>query len=165
MNTKRILIVGDSGRGKSSLAKKLGEKLGIQYHSTDDFFWKIKFSLPEDKNICLENISKVYKKVSWIVEGSTRSLIQEGLEKSDQIIHLIHPSLIHQYWILFKRKLTREETWPNLFNLYIHLFKKKYKLGEHKGRATLEEMLQPYTNKIIKLKSFQEIDEFLKGKS
>lgn len=138
--SKRILIVGDSGRGKSNLAMKLGKKLGIQHHSTDDFFWKVKFSLPEDKNKSLENISKIYKKVSWIIEGSTRSLIQEGIEKSDQIIHLIHPNLIHQYWTLFKRKLTRrEETWSNLFNLYIHLFKKKYKLGEHKGRATLEE--------------------------
>ncbi len=46
---RRILIVGDSGRGKSTLAKSLSQKLNIKQYSTDDFFWKEKFSIPEDK--------------------------------------------------------------------------------------------------------------------
>lgn len=35
---KRVLIVGDSGRGKTTFAKHLSESLNIQAYSTDDFF-------------------------------------------------------------------------------------------------------------------------------
>ena len=162
MEIKRILIVGDSGRGKSTLAKKLSEKLNIKHHSTDDFFWKVKFTVATDKAISIRNISKIYDKESWIVEGSTRSLIKEGIERSDQIIHLVHPSLVSQFWTLFKRKLKRnEETWMNLLGLYKHLIKKRFKFGEQKGKMSLDEMLEPFSQKIVKLKSFKEIDDFL----
>ena len=88
-----------------------------------------------DKEISIKNMSKIYNQKSWIVEGATRSLIKQGIEKSDQIICLVYPNLLSQYWVLFKRKLTRkEETWTNLFNFYKHLFYKKYKLGQHKNK-------------------------------
>ncbi len=159
---KRILIVGDSGRGKSTLAKRLSEKLKIKHHSTDDFFWKVKFTVAADKAISIRDISKIYHQASWIVEGSTRSLIQEGIERSDQIIHLVHPSMVSQFWTLFKRKLRRnEETWMNLLGLYKHLIMKRFKFGEQKGKISLDEMLQPFSQKIVKLKSFKEIDGLL----
>jgi len=37
---KKIIIIGDAGRGKSTLATKLAEKLGILHYSTDDSFMK-----------------------------------------------------------------------------------------------------------------------------
>jgi len=46
---KKILIVGDYGRGKTTLAQKLSRKLGIPYYSTDDFYWEKKFSKKQDK--------------------------------------------------------------------------------------------------------------------
>ena len=114
---KKILIVGDSGRGKSTFAKVLSQKLNIKQFSTDDFFWKEKYTQAEDKKTSIKNISKIYNQESWIVEGATRSLIREGIEKSDQIICLVYPNLFSQFWTLLKRKLTRqEETWINLFS-------------------------------------------------
>lgn len=35
---KKILIIGASGRGKTTFAKILSEKLSITYYETDDFF-------------------------------------------------------------------------------------------------------------------------------
>ena len=161
-NFKKILIVGDSGRGKSTFAKVLSQKLNIKQFSTDNFFWKEKYTQAADKEISIKNISKVYNQKSWIIEGATRSLIKEGIEKSDQIIYLVYPNLLSQFWTLFKRKLTRqEETWSNLFNFYKHLFYKKYKLGQHKNKENIEEMLKPFSEKTIKLYSFKEIDNFI----
>lgn len=163
-NYKRILIVGDSGRGKSTFAKVLSNKLNIKQFSTDDFFWKIKYSVAEDKETSIKNISKIYNQKSWIVEGATRVLVKEGIEKSDQIICLIYPNLLFQFWTLYKRKLTRaDETWSNLFNFYKHLFDKKFKLGVHKNKETIEEMIKPYAGKTIKLYSFNEIDNFVQS--
>lgn len=162
-NYKKILIVGDSGRGKSTFAKALSNKLDIKYFSTDDYYWKEKYSAAMDKEISIKNISKIYNQKSWIVEGSTRSLIREGIEKSDKIICLVYSSSLSQFWTLFKRKLTRkEETWSNLFDLYKHIFYKKYKLGQQKNKESIEEMLKPYKNKIVVLSTFNEIDNYIK---
>lgn len=42
--SKRILIIGESGRGKTELGRKLSKELNIPLYSTDDFFWEVKFS-------------------------------------------------------------------------------------------------------------------------
>lgn len=160
--SKRILIIGDSGRGKSTLAKVLSQKSNIKYYSTDDFYWKKKFSIPESKEISSQKILKIYHQDSWIVEGSTRGLIREGLVKSDLIIYLSYKNLVSQFWFLFKRNLTRkEEKFYNLFNLYKHLICKKYKIGPQKNKESLEEMTIPYQSKIIRLNSFKEINNFI----
>jgi adenylate kinase family enzyme len=39
---KRIFILGDAGRGKTTFAEKLSKHTGIPHYSTDDFFWKVK---------------------------------------------------------------------------------------------------------------------------
>lgn len=159
---KRILIVGDSDRGKSTLAVALAKKLGIKNYSTDDFYWKVKFTVPEEKQISIDNISKIYQQKSWIVEGSTRSLIKEGIDKSDIIIHLVYPNLLSQFWHLFLKNLTREnEKLINLLRLYRHLIYKKYKIGPQKDKTGLEEMLVSFKNKMVKLKSFREINNFI----
>ena len=41
----RILIIGDSGRGKTVLARKISEKLGIPAYSTDDYLYEMKFTV------------------------------------------------------------------------------------------------------------------------
>lgn len=161
-NYHRILIVGDAGRGKSTLSQSLSLKLKINSYSTDDFFWETKYTVEADRQTSLNKISKIYTQNSWIVEGSTRSLIREGIVKSDLILYLVYPNLISQFWFLFKRKLTRQnETWLNLFNLYKHLFRKKYKIGPQKDKSSLNEMLLPYSDKVIRLTSFEEINRFL----
>ena len=40
----KIIIIGDAGRGKTTLASNLSKKLGIKHYSTDDFFYEIKFT-------------------------------------------------------------------------------------------------------------------------
>jgi adenylate kinase family enzyme len=75
---ERIFILGDSGRGKSTFARKLSEKIAIPYYSTDDFFWKTKFSEPSDRQKSIEDISRVYDGDSWIVEGGIASFDFEG---------------------------------------------------------------------------------------
>lgn len=159
---KRILIVGDSGRGKTFLADALSEKLTIKSYSTDDFFWKVKFTVPEDKQKSIEEISKIYRQKSWIVEGSTRSLISEGIDKADVVIHLVYPNIFAQFWTLFKRNLGRkEESLLDLLRLFKHLLFKRYKIGAQSGKEGIDKMLVPYKNKVILFSSFDEINNFV----
>lgn len=159
---KRILIVGCAGRGKTTLAARLSEQFGIKKYSTDDFYWKVKFTKKADKEKSIDRINKIYLKDEWIVEGSTRHLIKNGFTRAQLIILMVHRSLVLQYWILFKRFLRRDyERFIDLLDLWFYLFVKKHKLGGHKSAETLEEMLYKYRKKVITLSSFKEINDYL----
>src|ERR1035437_8235620 len=144
---KKIMSLGDAGRGKTTFAVNLSKKTNILNYSTDDCFWKVKFTEPNDREKSVEEISEVYKKDEWIVDGTTRRLIVEGLEKADIIYFLIHKNIIHQYYFLTKRSLTRKnENFVGLWNLLKHVTYKRYKKGYGGHALPLHELLEPYKN-------------------
>ncbi|MFA6076464.1 MAG: hypothetical protein WC735_00080 [Candidatus Paceibacterota bacterium] len=160
----RILVVGDAGRGKSTLASKISEKLGIPHHSTDDFYYEVKFSKVRDRPESITKIKEIFGKKKWIVEGTNNHLIELGLHSADIIIHLKYKSMLAQWVVLIKRYFKREnETLGKLFSLMKHVFYKKYKLGDRKLKLTHSELIEPHKQKVITLSSFKEIDGFLKS--
>lgn len=164
MRLRKIIIVGDAGRGKSTLASKLSEKLKIPHYSTDDYFYEVKFSKSREREDALSLISEIYKEDSWIVEGTTYWLLDPGIDISDMVIYLRHRSIFSQWFILLKRGLKREnEKLPETLILMKHVFYKRYGLGYKKGKTTHAEFVKPHAHKVVTLSSFKEIDEFLKN--
>jgi hypothetical protein len=158
----KILIVGDACRGKSTLASKISAKLGIQNYSTDDFYFAVKFTKIRDREEGIESIKKIFQNERWIIEGTTRHLIEPGLHSSDIIIHLKYKNVPTQWMILINRYLHRDnETIGDLYKLMRHVLYKKYHLGYRKGKLTPIEIIEPYKHKVITLSSFKEIDDFL----
>lgn len=158
---KKIIIIGDAGRGKSTLASRLSEKLNIPHYSTDDYFYEIKFTKPRDRKEALDQISEIYKKDTWIMEGTTAWLLDQGMELCDTIIYLRHKNILSQWFILLKRGLSREnENLKGTFALMKHVFYKRYGLGYKKGKMTHSEFVAPHKHKVVILSSFKEIDNF-----
>jgi adenylate kinase family enzyme len=161
---KKILIIGDAGRGKTTLAEKLSEKLGIPMYSTDDFYWEVKFTKPRGKELDMQKAREVFDKDEWIVEGGTRRMLKLGLVNSDQIYYLVHSSLWEQMKILYRRNRVRKnENLKNVLYLMYYQFMKKHKLGKHRNMESFDDLLKPYSDKVIKLESFKDINEFLKN--
>lgn len=158
----KIIIIGDAGRGKSVLAANMSAKLGIPKYTTDDFFYEIKYSKPRDKAQSIRDIHEVYIQDQWIVEGTTSYLLQEGLELADKIIYLRYKSIFPQWLNLYKRHLKyKNETFSELLFLMKHVFKKRYGLGDKKGKKTHMQVVAPYKEKLTILTSFKQIDAFL----
>jgi adenylate kinase family enzyme len=150
--------MGDAGRGKSTFAEKLSKKTGIPVYSTDDFFWKVKFTEPRDRAESERMISEIFKKSEWIVEGSTRRLLNEALPLADQIYLLEFKNILLQYVVLIKRCFSREhERLIDLWKLLKHVTYKKYLKGYGTHMPPLKEMLKPYAHKVKSLRSFKEI--------
>ncbi|OGF21309.1 hypothetical protein A2316_01990 [Candidatus Falkowbacteria bacterium RIFOXYB2_FULL_38_15] len=160
---KKILIVGDYGRGKTTLAQKLSRKLGIPYYSTDDFYWKRKFLEKQDKESSIKEINqKVYSQDNWIVEGATYYLVGGGFKTANLIIYLSFPNIFSQWWAIIRRHQKREnETFLNLIKLLRHALYKKYNWGYLKNEPKMLELLEPYEDKVVILRSFKEIDNFI----
>lgn len=158
----RFIIIGDAGRGKSVLALKLSKRLHIKHYSTDDFYWKKKFTQPENKQVSTGKISKIYKTKEWIVEGTTCWLLDLGLDSADIIIYLKYKNIVFQWLSLFKRYLTEKDaSLKETLSLMKHVFYKRYKLGYKKGKMTHQEAISLHRNKVIELHSFREIDDFV----
>ncbi|HEY9481176.1 MAG TPA: hypothetical protein VIR98_03025 [Candidatus Paceibacterota bacterium] len=155
---KKILIIGDSGRGKSTFARRLTEKTGLPLHSTDDYFWKIKFTVPNDRQESIEKIERVYESDAWIVEGSTTHLIKPGLEKSDIILNLVFRNIFEQWWSLICRNWNRDN--EKLFSHLIYVARKRFGIGNDKEKKK-KELLKQYEQKIITIDSYKKLDQFL----
>lgn len=158
---KKILVIGESGRGKSDLAYKLSKKLSLPFYSTDDFFWKVKFSEPNDKEESKNKIREVYITEKWIMEGSSTHLFRLGLDSSEVIINLVFGNIFQQWWSLIQRNRTRKhESLKDLCKFIVYVTRKRFGIGNNKEELKAK-LLEPYVDKIIILKSFKEIDAFV----
>lgn|GEM_PF-675105 len=164
MPHNKIIITGDAGRGKSTLAARLSEKLQISHYSTDDFYYEVKFSQVRDRQEALRQIRDVFDKERWIVEGTTAWLLEPGMKSADRIVYLYYKNILSQWWTIATRGLSRkDEKITNTFKLMKHVFYKRYSLGYKKGKMTHREFIAPYTEKVITLSSFQAVDRFAKS--
>lgn len=68
---KKIHIIGSVGSGKTTLAKKLSEKLNIPFYELDNVMWKRKKSgdvrrTDEERK---EYLNSIIHYETWIIEG------------------------------------------------------------------------------------------------
>ncbi len=158
---EKIIIMGDAGRGKSTLASRLSKKLGVPHYSTDDYYYEVKFSNPKEKQQSIDEISKLYHNQKWIVEGTTHHLLEPGLLFADTIIHLSHKNIANQWACIIRRYFQRDnEKLIDLLKLMRHVLYKKYGWGHRKGKPTNAELIAPHQEKVITLSSFKEINAF-----
>jgi len=150
----KILIIGDAGAGKSTLAKQLESQLGIPVYSTDDFLWVQKFSVKAEVHESVDKIKQVYRSDNWIVEGTTNYLVEPGFEPSDRIIYLGFTGILSQWWALIKRHYIRQdESWKHTILLMRHVLYKRYKWGYKKNDPTILEMVKPFGDKLVVVQS------------
>ena len=159
MNHNKIIITGDAGRGKTTLAAKLSKKLDIPVHSTDDYYWEVRFYKPMDRQRSIENISSVYHADKWIVEGTTQHLLSPGMESADIIIYLHFRYMFFQWLSILKRSIQRGDGVKKVIELLKHVYRKKNSL--YKNKITQQQFVDSYNKKVITLTSFIEIKNFV----
>jgi adenylate kinase family enzyme len=93
---KKILVMGRQGSGKSTFAKKLGEKLGIEVIHLDNHFHKNGWErVTKDEWRTIQ--AKLVSKKEWIIDGTYLSSIKPRLETADTVIFLDLPAWVSIY--------------------------------------------------------------------
>ena len=85
---KKVLIIGCGGAGKSTLARRLGEKTGLPVVHLDQIWWEPgnwqHLSREEfDRRLALE-----LEKPRWILDGNFNRTMEVRLEACDTVIYL-----------------------------------------------------------------------------
>ena len=159
---KRILIVGDSGRGKSTMADFLSKNLNLKHQDLDDFFWEKKFTVKRDKSNQLEMVKNFLKENNeWVIEGTTRDMASLCMKDADVIIHMWFKSILDQLICISKRSYKRKEKFGPYFDLCFTTILKRYKLGKRNmGKPSVKELIDEYSEKVINLSSWEDITNF-----
>lgn len=84
---QRIAIVGSGGAGKSTLARALGKKLGIEVIHLDVLYWQ-KGWVPTPTANWIDIQKELVQRSCWIVDGNYGSTMDLRLEAAETIIFL-----------------------------------------------------------------------------
>jgi adenylate kinase family enzyme len=83
---QRVLVMGSSGSGKSTFARRLSEITGIPFVSLDALFWKPGW-VESDKAEFRERVTEAARQPRWIMDGNyTSHLVELRRDVSDTLI-------------------------------------------------------------------------------
>jgi adenylate kinase family enzyme len=165
----KIYIVGAVSSGKTTLARKLSEKLNIRYQSLDEVVhipdksnpWgNRKRQLEERDNL----FYSIIQQSTWIIEDTGRPCFIDGLKVADTIVFLKVPARIRNYRIIKRWVKQRIGIEKCIYNPNFNMLKcmlqwsKDYDLGIDK----LKERISPYQEKVVVLNNEREINNFIR---
>lgn len=167
MGMNRIMLIGCGGAGKSTLARELGERLGIQVHHLDALLWKPGWTLTtreEQKEIQ----RGLFDEERWIVDGNYGATMDIRLKAADTVIFLDLPRRDCLIGIVKRRIRYHGKTRPDMQRgcperLDPEFVRWVWNYRKHKRPAVLEKLKQLGTGQqIIILKSRKDVRRFLK---
>ncbi|MBF2716343.1 adenylate kinase [Agrobacterium vitis] len=100
----RIVILGNAGGGKSTLARKLGEKRGLPHVEIDRFLWQEGWILTPPDVYALKH-EKIISEDAWVIDGlGSLDSIPSRVERATEII-LIDMALWMHFWLAAERQM------------------------------------------------------------
>ncbi len=84
---ERIIIIGCGGAGKSTLARRLGEKLGLPVVHLDKLWWREGWTHIAQEEFDAALLAEVQKDC-WIIDGNYNRSMPMRLQYCDTIIYL-----------------------------------------------------------------------------
>ena len=113
-NSKRIIILGCPGSGKTTFAKELQHKLEIRLHRLDDLYWGKKWQRPDPSEFS-DVLNRLVAGDKWIIEGNYFPYISSRLKRADTVILLNESTvvcLVRVFWRGLKRLFGERKSLP-----------------------------------------------------
>lgn len=90
---QRILVFGVTGSGKTSLARRIGDRTGLPWHAVDDLTWEPNWvSVPDDEQ--RRRIEKICAGDAWILDHAYGRWLDVVLDRVQLIVALDYPRLL-----------------------------------------------------------------------
>lgn len=117
---KFINIIGTTGSGKSTFARKLADQRKLQNIELDNLLWLDDWQESSNDALFLKlKIAMENAETGWVIDGLYTRTIPMIMEKVDTVIWLDYPFHINLYRLskrTFGRVISREKLWENSDN-------------------------------------------------
>jgi adenylate kinase family enzyme len=112
---KKVAVFGNTGGGKSTLARRLAELTGLPLHPLDLIQFKPGGeAVPHDEY--LKAHADILARDAWIIDGyGDTASAWERFAVADTLIHVDLPLVVHAWWVtkrLLKAPFVAPEGWP-----------------------------------------------------
>ena len=115
---RRIAVVGTSGSGKTTFARRLAARLGVPHVELDALFWLSDWQNVDDETF-RRRVADVVAAETWVADGNYAAVRPLVLERVDTVVWLDLP-LRTCLWRVLRRTARRarsgEELWPGTGN-------------------------------------------------
>jgi adenylate kinase family enzyme len=97
----RIMVMGPPGSGKSSLARRIGQRCGLPVFHLDQAFWRENWVRTPDA-VFRDEVARLAALPGWVIDGNYLDTIMPRLQAADALIYLDVPT-----WLAMVRVLRR----------------------------------------------------------
>lgn len=162
---KRILIIGSSGAGKSTFAKRLHEATHIKLVHLDHLYWKPNWIEPS-KDEWRKTVGQIAKDEEWIMDGNYSGTLEMRIEPCDTVIFLDMPRVVCVYRILkrvaFYKKRNRPDMADGCDERFDFSFLKWVWDYPNRSKPKVEALLAKHLSEktIFHLKSNKDVESF-----
>lgn len=163
---KKILVIGSSGAGKSTFARRLGGILKLDVIHLDWHYWSRGWvETPKDKWRMV--VDELLERDSWIIDGNYGGTLDLRLEACDAVVFLDLPRLVCLGRVLKRVALYRKEPRPDMAagcpeKVDLEFFKYIWDYPRKRKPGVLEKLKSYSESKAVTILSSQsEIESFL----
>lgn len=108
----KIMIIGCCGAGKSTLARQLHQKTGIELIHLDQAYFYPNWQEPTKKD-WEKTVKQLIQKSSWIIDGNYGGTMEVRLHEADKIIFLNRSRWLCLYRVIKRIILNYGKTRPD----------------------------------------------------
>src|ERR1700733_11230557 len=87
---RRVAVVGSSGAGKSTFARRLGERTGLPVIHLDHAYWRPGWDPPPDDEWD-EIAPRLAAGDEWIIDGNYSRTVDARARRADVVVFLDYP--------------------------------------------------------------------------
>jgi adenylate kinase family enzyme len=163
---KKILVIGSGGSGKSTLSRRLGEKLCLEVFHLDKFYWREGWVKPGDVE-WRRTVDELLAREQWIIDGNFSGTLKRRVESCDTIVFLDLSKIVCLWRIIRRRLSYRHQARPDMAegcNERLNLEFVSWVLNySRRTRPKVLELIKinAASKKIVWLKSPRQVEAFL----
>ncbi|MCL2299971.1 MAG: AAA family ATPase [Firmicutes bacterium] len=110
----RIMVMGSSGSGKSTMARRLGEFTGLPVTHLDSISW-LPGWVEAPKEEFAEKLREIVRGEAWIIDGNYKKWALDAcLERADTVIYLDFSRYVCLFRAFKRRVMFRNKTRPDM---------------------------------------------------